>query len=274
MESQTRQIAVDGASLFCEVAGAGRAVVLIHSGITDSRMWDAQWVAFTSEMRVVRYDLRGFGRSTLPPAPYAHLDDLRALLEVLDIPRATVVGASFGGEVATAFALDEPERVDALVLVNTLAGMSTPSAVLRAGWDAIETLLESGDVDAAVERELQMWVDGPARSPDQVDPSFRERVREMDSALFARAAEQEEASERAIDPPLLERLHELRAPTLIVTGALDMPDALTSAAVLGERIPGATQVTIPGAAHLPSMERPNEFNRIVLDFIHEQFPVE
>ena len=237
-------------------------------------MWDAQWSAFASEFQVVKYDMRGFGRSTLPPASYAHHHDLVAVLDILDIPRATLVGSSFGGDVATAFALDNPERVEALILVNTLAGASTRSDALRDGWKAIDALVESGDVDAAVELELRMWVDGPTRSPHEVDGSFRERVREMDMALFARAAEEEEASELPIDPPIVGRLHELRMPALIVVGELDVPDALTSANVLAERIPGAKLATIPDAAHLPSMERPTQFNRIVLDFLHELSPPE
>ena len=114
-----------------------------------------------------------------------------------------------------------------------------------------------------------MWVDGPARAPEDVDPAVRERVRVMDTDLFARVAEQEEASEGDLDPPASARLSEIRVPTLVIVGEEDQPDALASADALASGIAGARKAAIPDAAHLPSMERPAEFNRIVLDFIRD-----
>ncbi|HYI24821.1 MAG TPA: alpha/beta fold hydrolase, partial [Thermomicrobiales bacterium] len=178
---------INGANLWVEEAGSGRAVVLVHSGITDCRMWDDQWIPLTRDCRVIRYDLRGHGRSSIPPAPFAHAEDLHALLNTLRIESAVLIAASMGGEVALGFALDYPDRVDGLVLVNTLAGMDTPSETLRTGWRAMEAAFDAGKLDEAVEIELRMWVDGPRRSPDQVDSGVRERVREMDFALLQRA---------------------------------------------------------------------------------------
>lgn len=257
---------VNGASLYYQVAGAGRPIVLVHAGIADSRMWDAQMAAFAPELKVVRYDLRGFGQSSMPPAPYAHHDDLLGLLRVLDIPSAILVGASMGGDVVTALALEHPEVVDALIIVNSLVGTAERSAGLRAGWQAVDAAFEEGDVEGAIELELRMWVDGPARSPEAVDPNVRERVRVMDTDLFARVAEQEQASERDLEPPASTRLAEIRIPTLVIAGEEDQPDALASADALASGIAGAQHVRMPGAAHLPSMERPAEFNRFVLDF--------
>ena len=260
-------VEVNGATLFYQIGGSGRTVVLLHAGIADSRMWDDQMAAFAPEFTVVRYDLRGFGRSSLPPAPFAHHDDLLGLLRALDVPRAILIGASMGGDVATAFALEHPATVDALILVNSLVGSASPSADLRAGWTAIDTAIEDGDVARAVELELRMWVDGPLRSSGEVDPEVRERVRLMDAALFARASEQELASERDIEPPHWSRLTEVRVPTLVVLGEMDQPDAHASADALSAGIAGSRKAVIPGAAHLPSMERPTEFNQIVIDFI-------
>jgi pimeloyl-ACP methyl ester carboxylesterase len=260
-------VEVNGARLFYEVAGNGRPIVLAHAGIADSRMWDDQMAAFAPEFKVVRYDLRGFGRSSIPPAEYAHHDDLLGLLRALDIPSAILVGASMGGDVVTALALEHPEAADALILVDSLVGTAERSDELRAGWKAVDAAFEAGDVERAIELELRMWVDGPARSPEAVDPAVRERVRVMDTDLFTRVTEQELASEQDVEPPGWSRLAEIRVPTLVFAGEEDQPEALASADALATGITGARKVMIPGAAHLPSMERPAEFNRIVLEFI-------
>jgi pimeloyl-ACP methyl ester carboxylesterase len=260
-------VEVNGATLYYQTAGAGRPIVLAHAGIADSRMWDDQMDAFAAEFMVVRYDLRGFGRSSIPPTSYAHHDDLLGLMRALGMPNAILIGASMGGDVVTALALEHPEAVDALILVNSLVGTSERSAGLRAGWEAVEAAFESGDVAGAIELELRMWVDGPGRSPEEVDPGVRERVRVMDTDLFARVAEQEAAPERDFEPPASARLAEIGVPALVIVGEEDQLDALASADALAAGIAGARKVTIPNAAHLPSMERPAEFNRIVLEFL-------
>ena len=260
---------INGANLWVEEAGSGRPLVLVHAGITDCRMWDDQWIPFTRDCRVIRYDLRGFGRSNMPIEPYSHAVDLHALLNALRVESAVLVAASMGGEVACTFALDHPDRVAGMVLVNTLAGMDTPSETLRSGWRDMESAFEAGNIDEAVEIELRMWVDGPRRGPDEVDRTVRERVREMDSALLQRAEEQDAATEQEPDVPLIDRLHEISCPVLIVTGALDMPDALASAMVLEARIPGAGTHVFPNAAHLPSMEEPREFTTVVREFLQQ-----
>ena len=102
--------------------------------------------------------------------------------------------------------------------MNTLAGMDTPSETLRSGWREMEAAFEAGNLDEAVEVELRMWVDGPRRNRIVVDRTVRERVREMDFALLQRAEEQDAATELEPDIPLIDRLHELACPVLIVTG--------------------------------------------------------
>lgn len=189
--SRTEQghIEVNGARLYYEVAGSGPAIALIHAGIADCRMWDAQFAAFAERYRVVRYDQRGFGRSSMPPGPYAPRDDLRELLRALGIARATLVGVSMGGGVALDCALDHPDLVEALVLVASGLGGSPPSDYLRGRWQAIGEALAGAGIDAANELELQLWIDGQGRAPEQVDPAVREFVREMNRAVLAREPE-------------------------------------------------------------------------------------
>lgn len=108
--------------------------MLVHAGICDSRMWDPQWDAFPAAHRTVRYDLRGFGHSPLPPEPYSHARDLVALLERLGIQQATLVGASLGGRVALEVAVTHPEVVDALILADAaLPGLPGRTSCERSG---------------------------------------------------------------------------------------------------------------------------------------------
>jgi pimeloyl-ACP methyl ester carboxylesterase len=265
--ASSSRLAIDGAELYVESAGTGAPVVLVHAGIADARMWDPTVPALATGHRVVRYDLRGYGRSTIPPAPYAHHDDLAAIFDALGLGPAVVIGASYGGNVAASFAVEHPERVRALVLVNTLAGMDAPSDQLRAGWRAVNEAMDRGDVPGAVEIESRMWVDGPHRRPDEVDPALRERVTAMNAAIFVRIDEQEAAEERELEPPIVERLAEIAAPTLVMVGMLDQPDAIASAEALVAGIPNARLVTIPDAAHLPSLERPEAVNQAVRAFL-------
>jgi len=260
---------VNGAQLGYEMAGAGQPLVLLHSGLADSRMWDSQFEAFARQYRVIRYDLRGYGRSTLPPEPFSHRADLAALLGFLEVERAILVGSSLGGQVAIDFTLDHPELVAALVTVGAGISGSEPSDWLRRLWEEIDALAEQGDTAGAVELELRLWVDGPARTPEQVDSGVRELIRQTNSANMAREAEQALAPSQPLDPPALNRLGEIRAPTLVVVGALDIADKLAQADQLAAGIAGAHKVVMPGTAHLPSLEQPERFNRILLAFLND-----
>ena len=255
---------VNGARIAYDVAGSGPPVLLLHAGLGDRRMWDAQVPAFAEHFTVIRFDARGFGETRKPDAPFSPYADALGLLDHLGIARAHLVGVSMGSQTAIEAAIVSPERVSALVAVAARAG--TPvSPTLRAGWNRVDELYEAGDIAGAVEYELRMWVDGPDRGPDAVDPEVRERVREMNAALFAR--DDEAGEEIPLDPPAAERLAEISAPTLILYGDKDVIDVRDAASPLAAAIPNARLAVIPDAAHLPQMERPEVFNEIVLGFL-------
>ena len=255
---------VNGVRIAYDVAGSGPPVLLLHAGLGDRRMWDAQVPAFAEHFTVIRFDARGFGETRKPDAPFSPYADALGLLDHLGIARAHLVGVSMGSQTAIEAAIADPERVSALVAVAARAG--TPvSPTLRAGWDRVDELYEAGDIAGAVEYELRMWVDGPDRGPDAVDPEVRERVREMNAALFAR--DDEAGEEIPLDPPAAERLAEISAPTLILSGDKDVMDVRDAAGPLAAAIPDARLAVIPDAAHLPQMERPEVFNEIVLGFL-------
>lgn len=265
MTSSTSGFAeVDGARIAYDIAGSGPPLILLHAGLGDRQMWDAQIPAFAEHFTVIRYDARGFGETRKPPQSYSAHGDVLALLDALGIKRAHLVGVSMGSQTAIDVAVAAPERVSALIAVAARTG--TPvSPELRADWDRVDEIFESGDVAGAVEYELRMWIDGPDRGPDAVDPAMRERVREMNAALFAR--DDEEGDEIPLDLPAAERLGDITVPTLIVYGDRDIADVRQAGPHLAAAIPGASLAVIPDAAHLPQMERPELFNQVVLGFL-------
>jgi len=243
--------------------------VLIHEGICDSRMWDPQWETFTRAHRVMRYDQRGFGRSTLEPGgPYSDGRDLVELIEQHGLESASLVGVSVGGRIALEVAVARPELVDALVLVGSGLPGHDWSDDMSAADAEEEAALERGDLDAAVEVTLRTWVDGPRRSPDQVDPSVRAKVAEMQQRAYELQVPVLDAiEEELLVDDLSERLGDVTASTLIVVGEEDVPDIHEIADRLEREIPDTRRASIAGAAHVPSMERPREFDELVLGFI-------
>lgn len=265
-ELQTGFLDIQGAPLYYEETTQGDPLLLLHAGIADSRMWDDQVPVFAQHYRVIRFDLRGFGRSSIPAGSFASYKDPALLLDTLGIEKTHVIGVSFGGKVALDFALAYPEKVASLVLVASgVGGRKAPPEVQRFNEEE-EALLEQGDLEGATELNLRMWVDGPCRSPQQVDPAVRQRVREMQyHALTIPMPETTE--DIPLTPPAIMRLAELRMPTLLIVGDRDILDFIELTRQLAAEIPQAQLATIPGVAHLPNMEKPEEFNNIVLDFL-------
>jgi 3-oxoadipate enol-lactonase len=256
--------------LYFEVAGDGPPVVLVHSGLCDSRMWDPQCEGLQRAHRVVRCDLRGFGRSPLSPGRYSHPGDLVDLLDELQLGPAALVGASLGGGVSLQVAVARPELVSALVLVGAGVRGHEWSDYVTRSWAEEDAALERGDLDGAVEINLRTWVDGPQRPPTAVDPDIRKRVGEMQREAFEHwRAGDEGAEETTLVDDLADRLSEIAVPTLVIVGELDVPDMFEVADRLERQLPNVRRATIPGAAHLPSLERPKEFEELVLGFLDE-----
>jgi len=253
------------------VAGDGPPVVLLHAGVGDRRLWDGQLDAFAERHLVVRLDLRGFGDSPLPGGPFSHVEDVRALLDHLEVPRMALVGNSLGGRVALDFALAHPQRTAALVLVASALGGHEGSAELNAFDEEEDALLEADKLDEAVELNLRTWLDGPEREAAPVPAELRRSVAEMQRRAFETLLRACESSPPPgpvawVEPPAAGRLPGVAAPTLVIGGAHDLADFRAIAARLAAEIPGA-ESTVMDTAHLPALERPEEFNRAVLDFL-------
>ena len=257
---------VNGARLYYEEDGEGEPLLLLHAGVADSRMWDAQFSAFARNFRTIRFDLRGFGMSQMPAGEFCNYEDVAGLLDVLQIERARVLGLSFGGLIALDFALAHPERVSALVLGAPSVSGAEPSARIREFWQAEEKAFEDGDLEGATELNLRLWVDGPQREAGQVDAGVRALVGTMQSEIFEMEIP-DDIDERELDPPAIGRLGEIRVPTLVVVGSLDLEEKIQQAQDVAAQVADGRCAVIDGAAHMVNMEKPEEFNRVVLDFL-------
>lgn len=256
---------VNGTRFYYETAGDGFPLVLVHAGIADGKMWDDQFHVFSQQYRILRYDRRGFGSTPMVAGMYSHHQDLYGLLKYLQIERAYLVGCSQGAKTIVDFALENPQMTGALILVSpALSGFvfnGEPPMQLQ----QLEAADEAGDIALVNELELQIWVDGPHRTSEQVDPTVRERVRKMN--LIALQTPEDLGTEQPLYPPAADRLKELHVPSLVVTGDLDTPRTLATADFLFQHIAGAQKANIQGAAHMPNMERVEEFNHLLLDFL-------
>lgn len=264
---------INGTQIHYDVQGEGTAVVFIHAGIANLGMWDEQMADFTARHRVVRYDLRGWGQTTNPPGSFSDHDDLRQLLDLLGIEQAAVVGCSIGGETAVEFAVTYPERVSKLVLVcSGLGGYQYPDLpdddpiikLMTAAGEATER----GDLDTAAEMETHLWFDGLNRQPQQVDPDKRARAYGLVRAALDVA--KGEGKRLPVEPPPIAQLGNITAPTLIIVGAEDLPDVADVAGALEAGIANTRRVTLADTAHLPNVEKPADFNQIVLDFLQQR----
>jgi len=269
---ETGGIEVNGGRLEFDVAGNGPPVVFLHPGLWDRRTWDDQFGLFSRTYRVVRYDARGYGRSSRPEPgrSYSHVEDLSAVLDAAGVDRAALVGCSMGGAIALDFALAEPERVSALVLAAPgLAGFEG-TADEEAAWEAdwgeldreIDEAIAAGELERAEDLRLKIW------APLGTDDEAGRRIREI---AFDNLHEitMDESGATTPDPAAVDRLEEIGAPTLVLPADHDPPWHGRICELLRARIPRSRLVGIPDTDHVVNMRRPSEFNRVVIEFLHE-----
>jgi 3-oxoadipate enol-lactonase len=253
---------VDGTALYYEVAGAGSPVVLVHGFSLDHRMWDDQAAVLAGRYTVVRYDLRGFGRSAPAAVPYTHADDLKALLAHLGLERVILMGLSLGGGAALNFSIRYPEAVAALIAVDpSLGGWRWDPAGIAA-----QAAVRQAAQEVGVEAARVLWLKDPLFAAARANPAVAVRLEALVSAYSGWHWLHADPG-RPLNPPALDRLHEIGAPALVVVGEHDVPDFQGIAETLARRIPGARKEVIPGAGHLVNLEQPERFNAAVLGFL-------
>jgi 3-oxoadipate enol-lactonase len=234
-------------------------VLLLHAGIADRRMWEPQVAALEGAgHRVLAPDLLGFGEAPLAPGV---VDYVAFAAGQLDGP-AAVVGCSFGGRIALELTTARPDLVERLVLIGAGLGAWEWSESAQAGFAEEEEAIKRGELATAAAQQARMWLAADAEP----------EVRELTEAMTLRSYELQlpvEGQVKAVwpDVPAEKRLAEISVPTLVVVGTEDLDDIAAMAAKLVAEIPGARLETIEGAGHLPSLERPDELNRLLLDFL-------
>lgn len=254
--------------LTVETTGGGGAgtVALVHAGVADRRSWDGVVPALAERYRVIRHDMRGFGDSPPPTAPYSDAEDLTAVLDAVGVARAAVVGNSYGGRVALEFAGLHRERTAALALLAAPLPGHDWSPATRAYAEAEETALERGDLDQALSLNLDMWVRGPLRSWDAVLRGHAATVREAMRTALAHQHLTDRFGRSAL-PELLDGLGAWELPTLVAHAAFDLPDFRTVAERLAATIPGASPHAVADAGHLIPLEQPAATAELLLPFL-------
>ena len=268
--ARSRVVEADGARLYVEEAGEGPAVVFLHPGLWDSRTWDGQFGPFSERYRAVRFDARGFGRSSRREdgGVYSLVGDLLAVMDATGTERAALVGCSMGGGTALDCALVAPDRVAALVLAASALGGLEDGTPEEEAWSAermapVRSAIEEGDLERAQDLRVgTMWA--LLGTDDERGARIRQIALENKDEIV-----QDESGEVEVDPPAFQRLEEIQAPTLVLPADHDPPWTPRVSRMLADRIPNARLVQIPDVDHVVNMRKPAEFNEVALAFLGE-----
>ena len=262
---------VDGGRLYYETSGKGPALVLIHAGFLDSRMWDTQFQLFSENYRVIRYDVRGFGNSDVARTEFSDYKDLRGILDHLGAKTASLVGVSNGGRIASDFAVEYPSMVDHLVLVSPgMSGYKFSGPEEEKLWEEFDKQMKpqeeadrEGRAADAVEMDVNAWA--PAQTL-----ANRERITQIAMDNFHVHVENPWKLQVPPEPRTWERLSNIRVPTLLIIGDRDVLAQILMVDNIHTHIPGSKKVLIQGGDHIVNMSKPDEFNRTVLEFLRTQ----
>jgi pimeloyl-ACP methyl ester carboxylesterase len=260
----------NGADLYLETAGSPQhpAVLLLHAGVATLRMWDTAVPWLARDHFVIRYDARGFGRTTSDTTPFANHEDAVAVLDHLSVDAATIVGASRGGAIAINLAVATPGRVQGLVTIGSGPG-GFPATELTPREESMleeaEWLEQRGRWEEENRLSVRLWTFGPERDETHLDPEFVRLAYELNAANLPTVGA--ELYPISLDPPAYGRVADIAVPTLILTGSHDLSETEAQAAYLAANIPGAERHVFADAAHLPSVECPDEFERVLGEWL-------
>lgn len=241
---------------------------MIHAGVADHRLWNNEFAYFANSHRVLRHDMRGYGKSEPVDGEFNHMADLVAVLDALEFHEPLIMmGCSMGGGLAMDFALPHPSRVKALIMVCSAPSGLELDVPTPAKFAEAEKAFEAGDLDLTCEIETQIWFDGTDRTPEQVNQEMRKLVYDMNRKALAYEAMNLGKRLPNTETLAFDRLGNIKIPVLVIVGAQDTPFIQGGADYMAENIPSAKKVKIEDAAHLPNLDHPEEFQRIVSDFL-------
>jgi 3-oxoadipate enol-lactonase len=260
------EVAVEGGRLYVEEQGAGAPILLIQGLGTSLWAWRYQLEGLSARRRAIAFDNRGVGRSSKEPGPYSieqFADDAVSVLDALGIDRAHVVGLSMGGYISELLALRHPARVRSLLLSGTGPGAPTHTPVPQSTIDAWLANVHLGPEEFARKTMFLSFSPGwNDAEPERYAELLAARLEYPTPYECWRA--QFDAATRFVETGA--PVEEIRAPTLVVHGDADRIVPLENGRALADRIPGAELAILPGQGHLPPLEVPETFNRVVEQF--------
>lgn len=256
----TGYVLVDGGRLFYESAGKGANIVLLHDGMVNREIWDEQFPLLAKNYRVVRYDRRGYGKSSDPELKYSHIADLNQLFIQLRIDKAIIFGMSSGGRLAIDYTLKYPEKVNGLVLVGAVvSGFGYTSHMNTRGGH-----FNPQNFSDPVKVNEYFIMDDPYEIYSE-NTLAKEKVMK----LLPGFSRENRVPTQPADRVAVKFLSEIKVPTLILVGEYDIPDVHAHAGVINAGITNSKREIIPQSGHLIPIEQPELFNKAVISFINK-----
>lgn len=252
------------AKIYYEVRGDGEPLILVNGNGLDLEMWNPQIEVLAREFRIIRYDLRGIGKSSAPDETFSHSEDIYNLLKFLGVEKAHVVALSFGGAFAIDFAFEHSETVKSLTLAAAITSDFRDEYL--EGLCSLSQIAKEKGTAEAIETLVQI--------PTFIAPENTKTIEETRDNFLrnARAFETDFPAIRLWRPPQVsidEMLAAINSPVLIIVGEKDDVSIHDIADKLQDRIKNAQKITIKNAAHIINLEKPKEFNSATVDFLRE-----
>jgi len=269
-QAKSGKIRVSKADIYYEISGTGTPFVMIHAGVADSRQWNHEFKHFSQDFEVIRYDMRGYGKSEPAAEKFSHLNDITELFQELqiDVP-VILMGCSMGGGLAMDYTLANPGHVKALVMVGSgPSGLELDVEEPEEFADAVKAF-EDGDLDRVAEIETQIWFDGMGRASNMTNQEMRQLAYEMNRTALGHEVMGEGERQSDTDSPAYNRLDEIDIPVLIIVGSHDLPYMHKAAEYMKQGLKSARFELIEDAAHLPNMDQPAIFQGLVDDFLDD-----
>jgi pimeloyl-ACP methyl ester carboxylesterase len=263
---------VNGAMLYYETDGpaSAPALLLIHAGIATLRMWDPQIAALAAGHFVIRFDTRGYGETETEDVAFSNRADAVDLLDHLGVAKATVIGCSRGGSIAIDLAIERPDRVAGLVTIGS-GPSGFPEVELSERedelFDELDALYAAKDWVELARREAALWDFGPDRREEDLDPAFTALAYELNAPNARHSTEN--PTSIPLEPPAYDRVVDIAVPTLVMVGDHDLSPTLAQYEYLVTAIPGADGCRFHDSAHIPSVEQPEEFERVLRAWLEE-----
>ena len=265
---------VNGTKLYYEMAGEGDVIVFVHGNVGDRRHWDYQFLSLSKDFKVIRYDVRGYGKSALPDPEiaYGNPQDLKALLDFLNVSKAHVCGLSMGSGTVVSFAIAYPEMCKSLIPIGPWAGGYCSGESITPACDSLSAVM--GKLGSIAKEK------GAKAATDYFwtgNNIFRNTVRSkeaLDHLLmigydYSFWGFMNQRKRLPNQPIAIDHIKEIKIPTLIVTAQYDLEVCLEIAEVMNNEIPNSKLVSIENAGHCMNIEKPEVFNKLIVDFIND-----